>query len=121
MFFLEEINSLEIRMYYWKNIAQAVATTFRGLLLTFKYLIKARKPRKKVYLENENYFHETEGIFTVQFPHEEIPVPDRGRYQLHNKIEDCIVCDKCAKICPVDCIDIEPIRAKETFWLYLQW
>ena len=24
-----------------------------------------------------------------------------------------IVCDKCAKICPVDCIDIEPIRAVE--------
>src|SRR5690606_31589958 len=24
---------------------------------------------------------------------------------------DCMVCDKCAKICPVDCITMEPIRA----------
>jgi NADH-quinone oxidoreductase subunit I len=26
-------------------------------------------------------------------------------------MDDCIVCDKCAKICPVDCIEIEPIKA----------
>lgn len=52
---------------------------------------------------------------TLQFPHETIPVPDHGRYQLHNEIEDCIVCDKCAKICPVNCIDIVPIRSPEVF------
>ena len=40
-----------------------------------------------------------------------MPVPAIGRYKLHNEIDDCIVCDKCAKICPVDCIDIEPIRS----------
>jgi len=44
-----------------------------------------------------------------------ISVPDNGRYRLHNEIDDCIVCDKCAKICPVDCIEIEPIRAVEEF------
>jgi NADH-quinone oxidoreductase subunit I len=41
------------------------------------------------------------------------PIPDNGRYRLHNEIDDCIVCDKCAKICPVDCITIEPIKAAE--------
>ena len=41
------------------------------------------------------------------------PVPDNGRYRLHNEIDDCIVCDKCAKVCPVDCIDIVPIKAVE--------
>ena len=46
---------------------------------------------------------------------EQIPIPDHGRYQLHNEIDDCIVCDKCAKICPVDCIDIEPVRSPEVF------
>lgn len=51
----------------------------------------------------------------MQYPKEEIPVPDHGRYKLHNEIDDCIVCDKCAKICPVDCIDIEPIRAVEEY------
>jgi formate hydrogenlyase subunit 6/NADH:ubiquinone oxidoreductase subunit I len=38
-----------------------------------------------------------------------------ARYQLHNEIEDCIVCDKCAKICPVDCIEIEPIKSVGEF------
>jgi formate hydrogenlyase subunit 6/NADH:ubiquinone oxidoreductase subunit I len=28
-------------------------------------------------------------------------------------MDDCIVCDKCVKICPVDCIEIEPIRSSE--------
>jgi NADH-quinone oxidoreductase subunit I len=44
-----------------------------------------------------------------------IAVPDNGRYRLHNEIDDCIVCDKCAKICPVDCIEIEAVRAVEEF------
>src|SRR5206468_2994824 len=33
----------------------------------------------------------------------------RGRYKLHNEIDDCIVCDKCVRVCPVDCIEIEAI------------
>ena len=63
----------------------------------------------------DNYFNKAKGTFTVQYPKEKIPVPDHGRYKLHNEIDDCIVCDKCAKICPVDCIEIEPVRAKEAF------
>jgi NADH-quinone oxidoreductase subunit I len=42
-------------------------------------------------------------------------VPEVGRYQLEVEIDDCIVCDLCAKICPVACIDIESIKATETF------
>ncbi|CAN0476704.1 unnamed protein product, partial [Phaeothamnion confervicola] len=53
------------------------------------------------------------GIATIQYPHVSLPVPDIGRYKLHNEIDDCIVCDKCAKICPVNCITIEPIKATE--------
>ena len=26
-------------------------------------------------------------------------------------MDDCIVCDKCVKVCPVDCIEIDPIKA----------
>ena len=48
---------------------------------------------------------------TLSYPHESLPIPDNGRYKLHNEIDDCIVCDKCAKVCPVDCIEIDPIRA----------
>lgn len=46
----------------------------------------------------------------MQYPKEKIPVPEVGRYQLHVEIDDCIVCDLCAKICPVDCIEIESIK-----------
>jgi formate hydrogenlyase subunit 6/NADH:ubiquinone oxidoreductase subunit I len=77
--------------------------------------MKARKSRSSVSIQNQNYFSLQEGIATVQYPHETIPVPDNGRYQLHNEIDDCIVCDKCAKVCPVDCITIEPIKSQEEF------
>lgn len=100
---------------YWKNIGLAIKTLFNGLRLTLRHLIKARKKGSVHAIQASNYFQHQEGIVTVQYPHETIPVPDTGRYQLHNEIEDCIVCDKCAKICPVDCIIIEPIRAVEEF------
>lgn len=66
-----------------------------------------------VAISKPNYFALQEGISTIQYPRETIPVPDNGRYQLHNEIDDCIVCDKCAKVCPVDCIDIVPIKSAE--------
>lgn len=83
--------------------------------LTIMYFFQARKARKKEGVSDENYFSDINRTFTVQYPHEQIPIPDHGRYQLHNEIDDCIVCDKCTKVCPVDCIDIEPIRSPEVF------
>ncbi len=85
------------------------------MMLSIQYFFQARKGRKKESIAEDNYFEKANGTFTVQYPHEQIPVPDHGRYQLHNEIDDCIVCDKCAKVCPVDCIDIEPIRSPEVF------
>lgn len=82
-----------------------------GLRLTFRHLLEARHSREHVPVSDKSYFEQDKGIVTVQYPHESFPVPDNGRYRLHNEIDDCIVCDKCARICPVDCIDIEPIRA----------
>lgn len=76
---------------------------------------QARKKVTQTSIQASNYFSQQSGIATVQYPHETIPVPDNGRYKLHNEIDDCIVCDKCAKICPVDCITIEPIRSAEEF------
>ncbi len=83
--------------------------------LTFKHLLQARKHRKIQNIQIHQYFDQKTGIATIEYPFESIPVPDHGRYQLHNEIEDCIVCDKCVKICPVDCIEIEPIRSAEAF------
>ncbi len=102
-------------MRYLTHLSGAVKTSLKGMLLSIQYFFQVRKKRKKVGVAEENYFEKTGGTFTVQYPKENIPVPDHGRYQLHNEIDDCIVCDKCAKVCPVDCIDIEPVRSPEVF------
>lgn len=102
-------------MTYWSNISTAVSTLFQGLKLTGKHIVDARRSKKSVDITSPGYFEKQTGIATIQFPHETIPVPDNGRYQLYNEMDDCIVCDKCAKICPVNCITIEPIRSAEEF------
>ena len=98
---------------YVLNFFTAVHTLWQGLDITFAHLLRARKKPPITPIMHTDYFSHTEGISTIQYPHEMIPVPDNGRYRLHNEIDDCIVCDKCAKICPVDCIEIEPVRAVE--------
>jgi len=98
---------------YFSNIATTISSLFTGLRLTWKHFLAARNSRKPLAPSDENYFTQGEGIATIQYPFEQMPVPDNGRYQLDNEIDDCIVCDKCAKVCPVNCIDIEPIRAVE--------
>ncbi|UII26505.1 4Fe-4S dicluster domain-containing protein [Fulvivirga maritima] len=100
---------------YFKNIGNSISTLWTGLKLTLGHISKATHTVKNKDITSDNYFEDQDGIMTVAYPHESIPVPDNGRYRLHNEIDDCIVCDKCAKICPVDCIDIEPIKAVETY------
>lgn len=96
---------------YWGNIKDAVSSLFNGLAVTLRHIWEAKDSRTPIGIEDNNYFNQKTGIVTLQYPNESFPVPDNGRYRLHNEIEDCIVCDKCAKICPVNCIDIEPVRA----------
>ena len=98
---------------YWEEFSVGASTLVAGLKLTLKHLWNARHSRRHLSIADSNYFKQTSGIATIQYPHEVLPVPDNGRYRLHNEIDDCIVCDKCAKICPVDCIEIEPIKATE--------
>jgi formate hydrogenlyase subunit 6/NADH:ubiquinone oxidoreductase subunit I len=103
---------------YWGNIREAVSSLSTGMRLTISHLLRARKKRNQkvgLNIQDPNYFSQQHGIVTVQFPHEQLPIPDNGRYQLDNEIDDCIVCDKCVKVCPVNCITIEPIRSAEEF------
>lgn len=102
---------------YFKNIKDSFRTLSGGLKLTLGNLVDARTSRKPIGVKEDGYFDADKGIFTLQYPNESFPVPDNGRYRLHNEIDDCIVCDKCAKVCPVDCIEIEPIKATETIGL----
>ena len=98
---------------YFGDIWEGITSLAKGLALTFRHLGESRKVRKNNSVENPNYFDENVGIVTVEYPHEAIPVPDNGRYRLNNEIDDCIVCDLCAKICPVNCIEIEAIKSTE--------
>lgn len=104
---------MENRSSYTKNIFGTIRSLLAGLRVTFRHIRKSRKTQSVLSITEPNYFAQREGIATIQYPYEMQPVPDNGRYRLHNEIDDCIVCDKCAKICPVNCIEIEPIKATE--------
>lgn len=104
-----------MRNSYWRNVFITYQSLTAGLKLTLSHLLKSRRSAGTSSIQDNSYFEGQHGIATIQYPHQTIPVPDNGRYQLHNEMEDCIVCDKCAKICPVDCITIEPIRSAEEF------
>jgi NADH-quinone oxidoreductase subunit I len=98
---------------YWSSLADAFKSLAAGLKLTLRHFFKATKSQSVKSIKAADYFNEREGIATIQYPHIQLPVPDVGRYKLHNEIDDCIVCDKCAVVCPVDCITIEPIKSPE--------
>ena len=101
------------KLSYARNIGSTIRSLLAGLRITLRHIVKSRSTQAIRAISESNYFNDREGIATIQYPYEMQPVPDNGRYRLHNEIDDCIVCDKCAKICPVNCIDIEPIKATE--------
>jgi formate hydrogenlyase subunit 6/NADH:ubiquinone oxidoreductase subunit I len=100
-------------MAYFDDIKSGIRTTVKGLSLTLRHIRNATKRRTPEGVASDNYFDLQNGLVTLQYPHEQLPIPDNGRYRLRNEIEDCIVCDKCAKVCPVDCITIDAIKATE--------
>ena len=85
----------------------------RGLSLTLRHLKAARRHTGPLNVTDDRYFLQPEGRVTLEYPAFSISVPDTGRYTLHNEIDDCIVCDKCVKVCPVDCIEIDVIKSAE--------
>jgi len=96
-----------------RKLINVFKTVGKGLGLTLGHFFAARKSRDVKSITNSNYFSQTSGTTTIQYPHQKLPVPEVGRYQLDVEMDDCIVCDLCAKICPVDCIEIESIKSTE--------
>jgi len=88
-------------------------TVGKGLSLTLRHLFAATESRQVKPITDHNYFGQNSGTTTIQYPHQKLPLPEVARYQLDVEMDDCIVCDLCAKICPVDCIEIESIKATE--------
>ncbi|PJJ84474.1 4Fe-4S dicluster domain-containing protein [Mucilaginibacter auburnensis] len=88
-------------------------TAWKGLSLTLSHLFASNRKREVMHVSDNNYFKRMEGTNTIQYPKQALPSPEVGRYQLDVEIDDCIVCDLCAKICPVDCITIEQVKATE--------
>ena len=98
----------------YKRVINGFTTAWKGLSLTVKHLFASNADRKITTVSDSNYFKQLEGgTNTIQYPKQQLPVPEVGRYQLDVEMDDCIVCDLCAKVCPVNCIDIEAIKATE--------
>ncbi|MDN3599931.1 NuoI/complex I 23 kDa subunit family protein [Mucilaginibacter myungsuensis] len=96
------------------TLLKGFTTAWKGLTLTLKHFFAPNKKREMQRVSSDNYFTKlSEGTNTIQYPAQELPVPEVGRYQLDVEMDDCIVCDLCAKVCPVDCITIESIKATE--------
>lgn len=96
-----------------KNIFQSIGDVLKGFQLTWMHFF-VKKNQIPKGIQSETYFNDREHTeSTLRYPFVKLPVPDQGRYQLDVAIDDCIVCDLCAKICPVDCIEIEAIKAVE--------
>ena len=99
-----------------KNTYKAFTTAWQGLMLTLRHFVAGKGKRTMTSVKATNYFTELENkTNTIQYPKQQLPVPEVGRYQLDVEIDDCIVCDLCAKICPVDCISIESIKATSSY------
>jgi NADH-quinone oxidoreductase subunit I len=100
----------------------------KGLAVTFKHFVET-------YIDDLKYFPrrysdeamdyrqsvEGRGLFTVQYPEQELPVPEKFRYipflvydeekgSVHEGIR-CTSCGICAKVCPPQCIWI--VRTKD--------
>ncbi len=110
---------------YWKDLKEATQTTATGLGLTWEHFQKSIQSLAKTEKNNSGSANAAQnqsfdinstsnlGVVTNRYPHEMMPIPDNGRYKLHNEIEDCIVCNKCVEVCPVNCIEIDAIRGTQ--------
>ena len=99
---------------YGKGILKGLGVTLKHFVLTYVEDIKWRG--KKYYTEeglesrmNKDY----QGIFTVQYPEEKLPVPEEFRFTpflVYDETEDrgdvvrCTSCGICSKVCPPQCI-----------------
>lgn len=85
----------------------------KGLLVTMAHFIRSYGKRNLRIPGKEPFPGGRFGLFTVQYPEERAPVPDRYRglpillYDDATGAELCTACMSCARACPVGIIHIE--------------
>jgi len=102
------------------GIIRALGVAFKHLIHTYLVDIRAWRLGKKRYFTPEGVAerssYSTDGIFTIQYPEEKLPVPEEFRYIPFLVYEEgengeknlrCTSCGICAKVCPPQCIWIE--------------
>jgi NADH-quinone oxidoreductase subunit I len=106
------------------GVLRGLWTTFRHLIMT--YVDDFRKGKKRYFTEEGIEMRrntDVEGIFTVQYPEEKLPIPEEFRYIPFLVYEEgpngekdlrCTSCGICAKVCPPQCIWIERTNDPET-------
>jgi len=109
---------------YGKGILKGLMTTLRHVTNT--YLDDIKMLGKRYYNpEGINYrmSKDVEGIFTIQYPEEKVPVPEEFRFipfLVYDVLEDgneqirCTSCGICSKVCPSQCIWIEQSTHPDT-------
>jgi NADH-quinone oxidoreductase subunit I len=102
---------------YGKGILKGLSVTWKRFWDTYTEDISWMLSGKKRYFTEEGIKHRasknTKGIFTVQYPEEQLIQPEEFRYVpflVYNEGEEgekeilCTSCGICAKVCPPQCI-----------------
>lgn len=100
------------RPSYIRAVVASLVSMLKGMKLSGKHYVRGYQRDEPLGISDPNYFKKEQGPITIQYPQQKVPVPDTGRYRLFMETDDCIGCDKCARICPVNCITIETFRAE---------
>lgn len=112
---------------YGKGILKGLSVTWKRFWDTYLDDISWMLRGKKRYNSEEGIRHrsskDTRGIFTVQYPEEQLIQPEEARFLpflVYNEKDDggkevlCTSCGICAKVCPPQCIWIVRSNNPET-------
>jgi NADH-quinone oxidoreductase subunit I len=109
---------------FGKGIIKGLGTTLRHVFNT--YWDDLRMLRKRYYNPDGIKYRmskDVEGLFTIQYPEEKVPVPEEFRFipfLVYDTLEDgtdqirCTSCGICSKVCPSQCIWIEQTTDAKT-------